>query len=225
MLITDKKILLGSGSPRRKMLLEQLGLNFRVVSSNTKEIPLPGLQGAEIAISLAEEKADALKKEIAPGELLISADTIVWQNSTMLGKPADEYEAFQMLNKLNGGFHSVYTAFCIRDNTIERTFCVKSDVFFKKVSEAELKNYIDSYKPFDKAGSYGAQECLPEGLNPCSSREIEFMKENNLNNLFEETSGTGRRRIALIDHIDGGYFNVMGLPVVELVSELRKINY
>jgi septum formation protein len=222
MQITSKKIILGSGSPRRKYLLEQLGLDFRVVTSNTKEIPHPDLSGGAIASGLAEEKADALQHLIQGEELLITADTIVWHNSMMLGKPVDKEDAFRMLSALSASRHTVYTGVCIADKRGKTTFVVSSDVYFRQVPEDQLWYYINHYHPFDKAGSYGAQECLPPGMNPCSEIENIFIKENHLTQLIPGTVNTDKNSVTLIDHIDGSYFNVMGLPIVELVAELRR---
>ena len=222
MKITTKKLLLGSASPRRIFLFRELGLDFRVLTSETKEIPLPHLVAGDIAVSLAEEKAMALESKRERNELLITADTIVWHFSKMLGKPADSAEAFEMLKLLNGQKHHVYTGVCIMDGQTKKSFQVRSDVVFKKLSDEELKNYIKLYSPFDKAGSYGAQECLPDGMNPCSETEKIFLERNGLTDLLDSTISCGKSRIALIDHIEGSYFNVMGLPIVELISELEK---
>jgi len=223
MIRLNKKIVLGSGSPRRKQLLQEMGIDFRVLVSNTDETPLPHHSGGEIAMHLAEEKAVALRNSITEDEILITADTIVWMDS-LLGKPKDASEAYEILRKLNGREHIVYTGVCLLNNFIRKTICVESKVVFRKLPDDEIKEYIQLYKPFDKAGAYGAQESLPEGKNPCSQEEIDFMKKYDLENLFENTQTKDtRKRIPIIDHIEGSYFNVMGLPVVELVRELELI--
>ena len=217
-----KKILLGSGSPRRKTLLKELGIDFRILVSETDEIPLPHLLRGDIAKYLADEKADILKNKIHADEILITADTIVWLNSSMLGKPENEDEAFRILSKLNGCMHQVYTGICLMDVNTRKTFCVESNVLFRRLTETEIREYVHLYKPFDKAGAYGAQESLAEGVNPCSEKEIKFLKKYGIENLFERTLSTEKKkRIPIIDHIDGSYFNVMGLPVVELIEELK----
>ncbi len=224
MINLDKKIVLGSGSPRRKQLLKEMGINFRVLISDTDETPLPHHSGGEIAMHLAEEKAEALRDKIDDDEILITADTIVWLD-TMLGKPKDENEAFEMLKRLSGRDHIVYSGVCILHRGNRKTICVDSKVIFKKLSDQQINEYVHLYKPFDKAGAYGAQETLPEGKNPCSREELDFMKENELERLFENTqTADTRKRIPIIDHIEGSYFNVMGLPVVELVRELAQIS-
>jgi septum formation protein len=225
MIWLDKKIVLGSGSPRRKLLLQEIGLDFRVLISDTDETPLPHHSGEEIAIHLAQEKAEALKDKINENEILVTADTIVWLDE-LFGKPLNEKIAFEMLKKLNGKKHIVFTGVCLLNKNFKVSFHVESSVYFKNLSDNEIKEYIQLYKPFDKAGSYGAQECLPHGINPCSDKEINFMKSYGLEKLFMNTQTIdSRKRIPLIDHIDGSYFNVMGLPIVELVDELKSIEY
>lgn len=216
-MIGKKKILLGSGSPRRKQLIEALGFTFRVKQSHTEEIPKPGLRRNEIAEFLAEEKADALSDDRMNDEILITADTIVCLGDKVLNKPGDEDHAMQMLSELNGNTHQVYTGVCIISNSGKKLFSVESDVTFNVLSNDELLSYVRQYKPFDKAGSYGAQECLPARMNPCSESEISFLEKHQLDNLFSETlTNNDHNVIPLIKKIDGSYFNVMGLPIVEL---------
>jgi septum formation protein len=219
----NKKIVLGSGSPRRQLLLKEMEINFRVLLSNTNEIPLPHLTGSEIAVHLAEEKAVALKNQITDDEILVTADTIVWMNE-LFGKPADEKEAFGILKKLNGKVHFVYTGICILKGEFKLNFYSESKVFFQKLSDDDIRQYILLYKPLDKAGAYGAQECFPEGKNPCTEEEIIFMEKYGFENLFSNTqTRDSRKRIPIIDHIEGSYFNVMGLPVARLYEELVSI--
>jgi septum formation protein len=216
------KILLGSGSPRRRQLIEALGFKYRVLQSHTEEIPTPGLRRADIALFLAEEKSDALFTQKLEDEILITADTIVCLGDIVLNKPGDEAHAFEMLSRLNGATHQVFTGVCIVNGGEKKLFAVESDVTFKQVTEVQLLQYIREYKPFDKAGSYGAQECLPAGMNPCSPKEISFLQKQGLINLFDETLASNAHNvIPLIDHIEGSYFNVMGLPIVELWEALR----
>ncbi len=217
-----KKILLGSGSPRRILLLKELGLNFRVLISDADETPLSDHLRGDIAKYLSEKKAEALKNKIHENEILITADTIVWLDSSMLGKPANSEEAVEMLNLLSGRRHQVYTGVTLTDQSSKKTFCVESNVVFKTLNEIETRKYIQEYQPYDKAGSYGAQECLMEGVNPCSKKEIQFLKNHGIELFFERTLAMDKKKhIPIIEHIQGGYFNVMGLPVVELIDELE----
>jgi septum formation protein len=222
--MTDsQKILLGSGSPRRRQLIEALGFEFRVLKSDTAEIPKEGLKRADIALFLAEEKCDALYSQKQEDEILVTADTIVCFGDIVLNKPGDEAHALEMLSKLNGATHQVYTGVCIVNGGQKKLFAVESDVTFNLLSTDLLLQYIRTYKPFDKAGSYGAQECLPEGMNPCSPKEITFLNKQKLTNLFNETlTSDSHNVIPLIDHIDGSYFNVMGLPIVELWESINQ---
>ena len=221
MIQLNKKIVLGSGSPRRQLLLKELGLNFRTLISDTAEIPIPGLMGRKIAEYLSDEKAEALKNKINKDEILITADTIVWLNSHILNKPANSEEAFNMLSSLSGRKHQVYTGVTIINASTKKTFSVESSVVFKILNENEIRKYISEFKPYDKAGSYGAQECLSEGINPCSENEIKFLNKYQLDNFFEKTLAPEKKKhIPMIDHIDGSYYNVMGLPIVELMEEL-----
>lgn len=215
------KIVLGSGSPRRKQLLTELGYTFRVISSNVDETPSPGLAREEIALSIAKRKTSELMNKLADDEILITADTIVWIENQLLEKPKDESEAFRMLSILNGQTHQVYTGVCLATNANKIVFSSKSNVTFKKVKAELLLDYIHQCKPFDKAGSYGAQECLPEGKNYCSDEERQFLFSIGQPFLFEKSLAVeSGKHFPIIDAIEGSYFNVMGLPIVELHKHL-----
>ncbi len=225
MLKLKKSILLGSGSPRRKLLLKELGINFRILISNTDEIPLPSMVRGEIAKYLSEEKADKLKSNILENEILITADTIVCLGSKMIGKPGNYDDAFSMLKLLSGQKHQVFTGVTLTDRSYQKTICVESNVVFNVLDDVEIRKYILEYQPFDKAGSYGAQECLMEGINPCSAKEITFLKKYAFENFFQQTLIPETKvRIPIIKEIEGSYFNVMGLPIVELIEELKNFD-
>lgn len=154
------KIILGSGSPRRQQLMEDAGYAFRVQSLNADE-SFPGdLQGADIARYLCEKKAEAYPDKLKDDELLITADTIVWVRDTVLNKPGSEFEAKQMLRLLSGKMHQVFTGVCISGADRKTSFTDETKVWFKELSDEEIDFYIKNYKPFDKAGSYGAQDWL-----------------------------------------------------------------
>ena len=151
------KLLLGSNSPRRKELLENLGYEFRVVKINCEEIYPDDLEIEKIANFLSELKSKAypnLEKE----EVLITADTIVALKNEILGKPKNKKEAIEMLQKLSGKTHQVYTGITVRNwkKSISKTDC--SSVEIDYLTEEEINFYIENFKPFDKAGSYGIQE-------------------------------------------------------------------
>jgi septum formation protein len=212
-----KNIILGSASPRRQQLLKALFQHFIVRTHNFNEDFPAHLKAENIALFLAEEKAKAFTSELKENELVITADTIVWLNDKVLNKPADTHEAIDMLTQLSGNMHKVFTAVCLTSKTKSKSFSVESDVYFRKLSEDEIKFYVSEYKPFDKAGSYGAQECLKPNINPLSSEEQTFLTQIHSENLFESTKSViASKQVAFIDHIDGSYFNVMGLPIVEL---------
>lgn len=217
------KIILGSASPRRRLLLEKMGWNPTVRTKNIPEQIPDGLKKEEIALYLSKLKAASLREELKQDELLITADTIVWIDVTLLEKPANRNEALSMLQLLSGKSHQVYTGVCLSTVQKQHCFFVESTVSFRSLSEKLILDYIDHYHPFDKAGSYGAQECLPENMNPCSDEEKLFLKEQKLERLFEDTLAMdNRQHLPIIEKIEGSYFNVMGLPVKELHDAVMK---
>ena len=154
-------VILASNSPRRKELLRGLGINFEVRTLPDIDESYPDtLQRGDIPLYISREKADAYRASMAPDELVITADTIVWLHGEVLGKPADEAEARAMLRKLSGRAHEVVTAVTIRDCVREETFSVSTQVHFEPLTQDEIDYYIDKYKPFDKAGAYGIQEWI-----------------------------------------------------------------
>jgi septum formation protein len=216
-----RKIILGSASPRRQQLMKELFPALEVRVKNSAEDFPSMLAEAEIPVYLAGKKADAFNGELKPGEVLVTADTIVWFNNHVLNKPLSRDDAHDMLKKLNGSAHKVFTGVCLASAHKRKVFSVASSVQFRKVSEADLLDYVDQYQPFDKAGAYGAQECLPAGMNPLSEKEKKFLVRAGMPDLFERSLAVKKHApIALIEKIDGSYFNVMGLPVVELAEML-----
>ncbi len=155
-----RKVLLGSASPRRKQLLENLGLSFSIVAINVEENYPAHLKEAEIPTFLSSKKSDAYTETLTKEDLLITADTIVWLNGEALNKPADAAEAFKMLRSLSGQMHQVFTGVTIRTSENKITFHDETKVYFKKLSDEEIEYYINNYQPFDKAGAYGAQDWI-----------------------------------------------------------------
>ncbi|MCD1115486.1 Maf family nucleotide pyrophosphatase [Chryseobacterium turcicum] len=153
------KILLASQSPRRKELLSNLGFDFEVVKIDCEEILPEHIKIEEAAAYLSELKANAFRI-LQKDEVLLTADTVVTNENTFLGKPKDEMEAKEMIQSLSGKTHQVYTGITIKtlDKTITETDV--ADVEFEEISNEEIDFYIKNYKPFDKAGSYGIQEWL-----------------------------------------------------------------
>lgn len=185
--IAQYNIVLASQSPRRQELLKGLNLDFTVQLIDVEENYPREIVGVDIPMYLAEKKANAY--QIDDKTLLITADTIVWHEGKVLGKPADKTEAKQMLKQLSGKTHQVITGVCVTTLEKRKTFHVISEVRFSSLSEMEIDFYLENYNPYDKAGSYGVQEW------------IGFVG---------------------VEHINGSYFNVMGLPIQRLYNELKR---
>ena len=158
--LAGKRIILASGSPRRKELLSAMGLAFEVVSTNVDETFDENLIGWEIPMYLSEKKAHSLKGNLGANDIVISADTIVWTNKGVLNKPADKEDAKRMLEALSGKTHTVYTAVTLMSLAVMKTFYDTTEVTFGILSAEEIDYYIEACKPFDKAGSYGAQDWI-----------------------------------------------------------------
>jgi septum formation protein len=159
--LTNHPLVLASASPRRKWLLNELGLPFTVEPRNTEENYSSALKRQEIPEFLASKKADAFEEaEFEDGKIILTSDTIVWINDHELNKPKDEVEAKEMLQSLSGAEHEVYTGICLRwkGNRIVNHDLTK--VQFRELTEAEIDYYIATYSPMDKAGSYGIQEWI-----------------------------------------------------------------
>jgi nucleoside triphosphate pyrophosphatase len=183
------EILLASRSPRRASLLDELGIPYRVVDTgHTDELFPPGLVGGEIARYLADHKSDAYNGSLQSKQILLTADTIVWQDGMELGKPENRAEAFAMIKALSGRTHQVFTGVCLRSATKRNSFYVATEVSFSPLDAEEITYYVDHFKPFDKAGAYGIQEWIGH---------------------------------VAVEGIRGSYFNVMGLPVQKVYSELK----
>lgn len=216
----NRKLILASTSPRRQFLLQELGFHFRIENPESDE-SFPNVMPAEaIPKFLAEQKAETLKSTIKD-EIVMTADTVVIIDGGILNKPDDRHHAIEMLNCLSGRTHTVITAVCLLDREKQDVFDDHSRVTFKKLSQKEIEFYVDTCKPLDKAGAYGAQECLPSGVNPCSHEEIKFLKEINKMDLIEKSINTkAGSGMACIEKITGSYFNVMGLPIHKVYEHL-----
>ena len=152
-------LILSSNSPRRKELLAGLDIPFevRVIEDIDESYP-DNLPAGEIAEYIAQKKAAAYK--VGNDEVLITADTIVVLDDQILGKPADAEQAKQMLRSLSGKTHHVITGVCLKSRDQQHHFSVISEVTFKTLAEEEISYYVETYKPFDKAGAYGIQEWI-----------------------------------------------------------------
>lgn len=154
------KFVLGSQSPRRKELLEQLGLIFSVRIPEFDEDVKVDLPVTEVPEYLAEQKAMNLFQTLRENELLITADTLVILGNEILGKPQNEDDAYDKIRALSGKWHEVITGVCLMDNISKKTFSEKTQVHFRELSENEIRYYIKNFNPLDKAGAYGIQEWI-----------------------------------------------------------------
>ncbi len=155
-----KKIILATISPRRHLLLKNAGLIFESIPPDYNENMLNKYFSYEKIESIAENKALSVLNKIKEPSVIISADTVVVYNNIVLGKPKDFEDALRMLSLLNGNTHKVVTSVCVFDNEKNKKIIKSetSEVTFNILSKEEIKNYIFTYKPYDKAGSYGIQE-------------------------------------------------------------------
>ncbi len=188
----NKRIILASNSPRRKELLNNIGLKFDILPDDTPEPMDTGLSPCETVKMLAKFKGENVLKTLTSNDdaVIIAADTVVATDNKILGKPKTKEEAFEMLTLLSGRCHNVYTGVYIIEKSSKKSanFYEKTEVCFKNLDISEINDYINSGEPMDKAGSYGIQ---------------------NLGSLF-------------VEKINGDYFNVVGLPVCHLGKVLAK---
>jgi len=187
--LNNYHIILASQSPRRQELLKGLNIPFEVKVIDVEETYPKQLVGVDIPMFLSEKKANAFADQMTDDTLLITADTIVWHEGRVFGKPKDKAEATRMLKSLSGKTHQVITGVCISTKTKRRIFHAISEVRFARFTLDEIDYYLSNFQPYDKAGSYGVQEW------------IGFIG---------------------VEHIEGSYFNVMGLPVQRLYTELKR---
>ena len=151
-------IILASQSPRRRELLERMGLaGFRVVSPDVDEHMEEDLPPAQLVCRLSQRKARAVREQVADEGLIIAADTVVALDGAVLGKPADELAAFKMLSTLSGVRHQVYTGLTVLRGGEEHTEYEVTDVSFRELTQGEIEDYIRTGEPMDKAGAYGIQ--------------------------------------------------------------------
>lgn len=155
------RIILASHSPRRKELLAGLGVEYETRTLPDVDESCPeSLKGGDIPLYIAKEKAGAYLSLMKPGELTLTADTIVWLGGKALGKPKDRDGALQMLRDLSGRTHEVFTGVCLTTTEWQRSFVVRTEVRFSELSEEEIAYYVDTCQPMDKAGAYGVQEWI-----------------------------------------------------------------
>lgn len=156
-----KQLILASNSPRRRELLTGLGLPFEVrVLEGIDETYPDTLMGGDIPLYISRAKADAYRTRLEPNQLLVTADTIVWVDGQVLGKPHTYADACHMLRLLSGRTHQVYTGVTLTTTQRQTSFQCGTDVTFDTLSEAEIHHYVTHYRPYDKAGAYGVQEWI-----------------------------------------------------------------
>ena len=184
-------VVLASNSPRRRELLADLGIDFQVRTIKGIDESYPAdLPVMEIAEYISRKKAQAYKAEMAPDELIITADTVVILGDEVLGKPADAADAQRMLRELSGKTHKVVTGVTIVTANATASFSAVTDVEFAELSDEDIAYYVERYSPLDKAGAYGIQEWIG-----CMG----------------------------VRHINGSFYNVMGLPLHRLYTELDSL--
>ena len=162
------ELILASKSPRRRALLEQMGVrSFRVVTPDIDEHMDRDLPPAELVRQISEEKARAVAAQVGPDAIVIAADTVVALDGAVLGKPADELDAFKMLSTLSGCRHQVYTGLTVLRGEEQYTVSEETTVTFRELSAEEIDRYVATGEPMDKAGAYGIQgygALLVEGI-------------------------------------------------------------
>lgn len=159
--IKNYRIILATQSPRRHFLMKEAGFDFEIiVPKGIEEIYPSGMEADKIPVYLAELKASWFNGTLKENDIVITADTIVSIHNSVLEKPVDRTDAIRMLKMLSGNSHEVYTGVCFYSTNKKSTFSAVSKVFFRHLTDEEINYYVDTYKPYDKAGSYGAQEWI-----------------------------------------------------------------
>lgn len=160
-MVQNHRLILASGSPRRRELLAGLDLEFTVDTLNSFEEAVPaGMKAEDVPLYMAEGKSLGFHRSLDENEVLLTADTVVIADETLMGKPHDRQQAMDMLRRLSGREHSVLTAVVLRGLGKKINFVDTTLVSFSPLSEEEINYYIDRYRPFDKAGAYGIQEWI-----------------------------------------------------------------
>jgi septum formation protein len=163
------RIILASRSPRRQQLLKETGIQFGIVVKEYPETFPEGLDGKAVAEYISHQKAMLFRGELSHNDIVITADTIVWCNNKVLGKPVDYADAFRILREISGNTHEVITGVTLISSNREKTFSVSTRVTFDTLTDEEINYYIEEFRPYDKAGAYGIQEWI--GLVACSAIE------------------------------------------------------
>jgi septum formation protein len=155
-----QKIVLASGSPRRKQLLEWAEVDFEIMVRDTPETFPADMDVAEVPVYIARNKAVAVRAGLTPDRIVIAADTVVVLGSEIIGKPRDREDAIGILSKLAGRQHDVITGVVLLKDGEEQAFADRTAVWFHELTRAEIEGYVDRYRPYDKAGAYAIQEWI-----------------------------------------------------------------
>lgn len=217
----NRPLILASSSPRRQYLMKEVGFDFKVEKPPVEELFPENLPVDQVAKYLAELKAEYFRPSMRE-QIIVTADTVVILDGKILNKPADRGEAIAMLSSLSGNTHTVMTGVRIVSKEKEESFDEATKVTFEKLSQEQIEFYIDRFQPYDKAGSYGAQDCLPPGINPCSEEEMQFLRGIGREDLAAQTVAHADGGIVIIGKVTGSYFNVMGLPVHKVYERLKQ---
>ena len=186
----NKRLILASGSPRRRELLDKFGINYEILPAQGEESAPPELTPGERVKALAAQKAEEVAQRLNdPAAVILAADTLVELDGEVLGKPRDREDAAGMLRRLSGRRHTVVSGVTLRTTGRMHSFEARTSVWFRPLADEEIAYYVDAFRPFDKAGSYGIQEWIG---------------------------------YAAIERIEGSFYNVMGLPVQKVYTELDK---
>lgn len=159
-LLKDHHLILASASPRRQQFLKEMDIPFEVRLHPVEEIYPERLYKFEISDYLAQLKSLPFKEELRDNDILITSDTIVWHQDSALGKPKSREQAIAMLKSLSGNTHEVITSVCFTTTRLQKTTNTITKVHFRELEEEEINFYVDTFKPFDKAGAYGIQEWI-----------------------------------------------------------------
>ena len=185
------RLLLASQSPRRRELLSGCGIPYELAPKyDCEEIYPAELDAEEVPLYLSQLKSRAFPEALGERDILLTADTVVVLDGEVLGKPRDREDALRMLRRLAGRNHTVVSGVTLRSPHLMRTFEARTSVWFRDLTDEEIACYVDTCRPFDKAGSYGIQEWIG---------------------------------YAAIERIEGSFYNVMGLPVQKVYTELNKV--
>lgn len=219
---STRPLILASSSPRRQYLMREAGFSFTVRTPDIDESFSDEIPVKEVPLYLAQKKAQVFAPDLKHA-VVVASDTVVILGNEILNKPADRSEAIKILTRLSGKTHTVVTAVCILSNEKSICFSDQTHVTFRSLLPKDIEYYIDTFKPLDKAGAYGAQDCLPEKFNPCSQEEINFLNSIGRSDLIEQTitQPTKGKSITIIDRLEGSYFTVMGLPIHLVAQNLK----